>query len=215
MKKEIKRFILKNILKPLGYNLMRYQYRTFDRNLKFLNKKDLIGAEIGVSEGRHALDMMEELHIKKLYLIDPYKAYEEYYQSVENIDSTQQALDKRMKEAKKVLRKYGNKVEFIRKFSENATEHIKDESLDFLYIDGNHQYEFVKKDIELYYPKLKKGGIIGGHDYASCPETERQRFGVVKAVNEFFKKEKINFHNACWWVVATTSCLKNKKKQKK
>ena len=103
--------------------------------------------------------------------------------------------------AKKVLKKYGDKVEFIRKLSENATEHIEDGSLDFMYIDGNHQYEFVKKDIELYYPKVKKGGIIGGDDYTSSPETETEGFGVFKAVNEFFKKKKINFYDTDWWVV--------------
>ncbi len=106
-----------------------------------------------------------------------------------------------MKIAKKVLKKYGNKVKFIRKFSEDAIGHIEDESLDFLYMDGNHQYEFVKKDIELYYPKIKKGGVIGGHDYTSSPETEREGFGVFKAVNEFFKKKQISFYGTDWWII--------------
>ena len=47
--------------------------------------------------------------------------------------------------------------------SEDAVDDIP-EKLDFVYIDGNHAYEYVKKDIGLYYPKLKKGGVIGGHD---------------------------------------------------
>ena len=197
----MKKFILRRILKPLGYNLIQYQYRPFVRNLKSVDKKDLVGVEIGVLDGWHALDMMEALSIKKLFLIDPYKAYGEYYESVGNPRKAQKALNERIRVAKKVLKKYGDKVEFIRKFSEAATEHIEDRSLDFLYIDGNHQYEFVKKDIELYYPKVKKGGIIGGDDYTSSPETERERFGIFKAVNEFFKKKRIFFYDTDWWVI--------------
>jgi len=197
----IKKFLLRKILKPLGYNLIQYRYRPFVRHLKSLNKKDLVGVEIGVLDGWHALDMVETLSIKKLYLIDPYKAYGEYHESVGNPRKAQKALNERMRVAKKVLKKYGGKVEFIRKFSEAATEHIEDGSLDFLYIDGNHQYEFVKKDIELYYPKVKKGGIIGGDDYTSSPETERERFGIFKAVNEFFKKKRISFYDTDWWVI--------------
>ena len=197
----MKKFILRKILKPLGYNLIQYEYRPFVRNLKHLNKKDLVGAELGVLDGWHALDIMEALSIKKLYLIDPYKAYEKYSESVGNPRKTQRALEERMRIAKKVLKKYGNKVKFIREFSEKASKFIEDESLDFIYIDGNHQYEFVKKDVELYYPKIKKGGIIGGDDYSSSPETEREGFGVFKAVNGFFKKKQIFFYNRDWFVV--------------
>ena len=199
----MKRFWLRRILKPLGYNLIQYDFRPFDRFMKSINKRDLVGAEVGVYDGWHALDMMETLPIKKLFLVDPYQAYGEYYESVGNPRKSQKALDERMAVAKKVLEKYGDKVEFIRKFSEEAAKLIPDESLDFVYIDGNHQYEFVKKDIESWYPKVKKGGIIGGDDYTSCPETEAEQFGIFKAVHEFFdtKRKKISFYNTDWWVI--------------
>lgn len=197
----MKKFWLRKILKPLGYNLVQYKYRSFVRYMASLNKKNLVGVEIGVLDGWHALDMMESLSIKKLYLIDPWTEYKGYDESQANPRKAQKAMNGRMNVAKKILKKYGNKVKFIRKFAEHATGDIEDGSLDFLYIDGNHQYEFVKKDIELYYPKVKKGGVIGGDDYTSSPETEREKFGVFKAVNEFFKKKKINFYDTDWWVV--------------
>lgn len=57
---------------------------------------------------------------------------------------------------------------------------FEDESIDFIFIDANHTYEFVKKDIAAYLPKMKKGGIMAGHDYnMSHP-------GVIQAVNEAF-----------------------------
>ena len=195
----MKKFWLRKILKPLGYNLIQYEYRALVSELQHLNKKNLIGAEIGTLDGWHALDIMEALSIKKLYLIDPYKAYEDYAESVGNPRKAQKALNERMRVAKKVLKKYRDKVRFIRKFSEDAVDMFKDNSIDFVYIDGNHQYEFVKKDIELYLPKVKKGGWIGGDDYTNSTETEREGFGVFKAVNEFFKN--INFYERDWWVI--------------
>jgi hypothetical protein len=53
----------------------------------------------------------------------------------------------------------------VRASSEIASNMFQDESLDFVYIDANHAYDFVKQDIELWYPKVKKGGYLWGHDY--------------------------------------------------
>ena len=53
----------------------------------------------------------------------------------------------------------------IRATSEVAADIFADESLDFVYIDANHAYDFVKQDMTLWYPKVKKGGYLGGHDY--------------------------------------------------
>jgi len=59
----------------------------------------------------------------------------------------------------------------------------EDETFDFIYIDACHLYESVLWDMEHYFPKLKKGGILGGHDYF-----DSHAFGVVKAVDEFCRK---------------------------
>lgn len=59
---------------------------------------------------------------------------------------------------------------------------FEDNSIDFLFIDANHEYPYVSKDIAAYLPKMKKGGVISGHDYnLSHP-------GVIKAVNEAFSE---------------------------
>ena len=82
----------------------------------------------------------------------------------------------------------------IRLRSDQAVHHFKDESLDFVFIDANHEYEEVKKDIELWYPKVKKGGIFAGHDYSDTWQ------GVVKAVNEWSLKNNIEIATGelCW-----------------
>ena len=62
------------------------------------------------------------------------------------------------------MTKYNN-VTKIRKLSMAAVNDFEDESLDAIYIDGNHRYDSVCNDINKWMPKLKNGGIISGHDY--------------------------------------------------
>ena len=147
--------------------------------MNFFKNKKLIGLEIGVEYGLNAKTMLKLLSIEKLYLVDPYNNGDETY-----------------KEARKYLAKYGNKIIFIRKTSEKAANEIPDE-LDFVYIDGAHNYEAAKKDIELFYNKLKKGGVLGGHDLWA------NEIGVCKAVLEFAENNnlKLNGKLTDWWIV--------------
>ena len=68
----------------------------------------------------------------------------------------------------------------IRTTSLKATTLYTDESLDFVFIDASHQYEDVINHLRTWYPKVKKGGYIGGHDFIIVHP------GVVRAVKEFF-----------------------------
>ena len=79
----------------------------------------------------------------------------------------------------------------IKALSWDGAEFYKDNSLDFVFIDAAHDYEYVKKDINAWFPKVKKGGVIAGHDYTWCAD-------VQKAVNEFFKGKTIYETEGCW-----------------
>src|SRR5690606_11417637 len=63
-------------------------------------------------------------------------------------------------------------VVFHRSAAEEAVTEFQDGYFDFIYIDGNHSYDFVKKDIEMYLPKAKNGGYVTGDDYVfdRCPQ---------------------------------------------
>jgi len=76
--------------------------------------------------------------------------------------------------------------------SHDVVKNYKDESLDFVFIDGAHDYESVKQDITDWYPKLKKYGIIAGHDYWQDQ--------VQKAVEEYFKDEVVHPQINSWKV---------------
>ena len=147
--------------------------RPFDFLLK--NEKDLVGAEIGVWRGYHAFLMFQVMDIKKLHLVDSWVDYSGYNG------------DESFKYTQKFLKDYSDKINLIRKKSGEAAELFENESLDFVYIDGNHAYEHIIKDIHLWVPKVKQGGIVSGHDYDGAFS------GVIKAVKEYCHKYKIKF----------------------
>lgn len=75
--------------------------------------------------------------------------------------------------------------------SAEASSYFENESVDVVFVDASHHYPNVLRDIKSWFPKIKKGGVIAGHDYHSFP-------GVKQAVEEFFgKPDKIQ--NDCWF----------------
>lgn len=66
-----------------------------------------------------------------------------------------------------------------------------EESLDFVFIDAAHDFENVFKDISCWFGKVKKGGVIAGHDYESS-------LGVKEAVDKFFGAKNIKTQENCW-----------------
>lgn len=196
MKTKKIRHILVRLIAPTLYSVHYSQKEQISRPMtSFMRKhftgKPLVGVEIGVARGDNAKNILETLPVQKLYLVDPYMLYLEdeiLIMTYKDYFST----------AKKKLLKFKGKVKFILKYSLEAIDSIPD-NLDFVYIDGNHNYEFVKKDIELYYPKVRRSGVIGGHDFTA-------KFnGLCRAVNEFINENKLKKYtkNADWWIVKT------------
>ncbi len=106
------------------------------------------GAEIGVARGENAEEILETLNVEKLYLIDPYPSEEsKYHRAHTELNASG----------------FGDQVEWITKTSDEAAQEIPG-SLDFVYIDGLHTQDQVKKDLANYWPKIREGGVIGGHD---------------------------------------------------
>lgn len=171
------RHLIFKIVAPTIYERTLGDVRPF---ITFLRERQRsrcwVGAEIGVLNGDNAKRMLERLSIEKLYLIDPYEPYIQ-------IDGKKFNPRASFDVAKQKLAKFGKKAVFIVKESSEAVDEVPD-NLDFVYIDGNHAFEFVKKDIELYYPKIRSGGVLGGHDFSP-------RFlGVCQAVINFSLKTK-------------------------
>ena len=132
-----------------------------------------IGAEIGVQAGHNAQVLCQKNPGLKLFCIDPWTPWE-------NGRPTQHRQNMFFWTAKKNLLRPGYNVVFIKKKSVEALEDIKDGSLDFVYIDGLHDFDNVMMDVIGWSKKVKSGGIVSGHDYS-----EDGGIGVVPAVKAY------------------------------
>lgn len=116
------------------------------------------GVEIGTAGGRFAEVLCQANPSLRLHCVDAYAVYKGYR------DYVQEAEVKTMQmEAHERLNKY--RVDFVRAFSMNAVDLFADNSLDFVYIDANHEWPFVTQDIYYWSKKVRLGGIVSGHDY--------------------------------------------------
>ena len=192
MAKKIKTKKSPNTLLKKVFNLRleRVYPRGFERFA--VSGNNLVGIEIGVYEGEHALSLLKNLDIKRLYLIDPYVINEEY----------KDIWKKNILKAKKkiyTLFKNNRKIKLIFKYSSDALKDIN-EKVDFVYIDANHEYLSVKEDIENYWKIIKAGGVLGGHDVHNA--IRPHNIGVMKAVFEFALSREIDvkIQGEDWWI---------------
>lgn len=130
--------------------------------------KNSVGAEIGVHLGNYSEKIISISNPKKLYLIDPWKTFDEdtYSKSWYGRNTKQQEMDQRYDLVCSKFKK-NKTVKVLRNTSKEAAKEISDESLDFVYIDGDHTFEGCCLDFDLFFPKIKKGGFIYGDDYLS------------------------------------------------
>lgn len=141
-----------------------------------------IGAEVGTANGRFALTLVKNIPNLRLYCIDAYKQYGE-----NEHDGTQAQLNLCFSMAQVKLKDYD--VTFIRKMSLEALNDFPDNTLDFVYIDANHLFDYVMQDIIQWSRKVRRGGIVAGHDYWNT-----RGFGVVDAVDAYVKSHNLKLN---------------------
>jgi len=149
---------------------------------------DLVGVEVGVQAGHNAARILEQCRISNLYLVDPWAPYvqRDYHWDFSYMYP-------------KVVERFKNddRVTIIRDTSLNAVRGFQAESLDFVYIDAVHEELPVQEDVEAWYPKIRIGGIISGHDF-SQPWP-----GVVASVLTCQRRYDWDLYTRTpdWWVV--------------
>ncbi len=143
--------------------------------------------EVGVCYGQSSVFMgVEIINQKKNIKLNLVDSWDENFEKG--------MYDSFMNTIQPIKQEMGDKLNIIRDLSVNASKKFNDNSLDFIFIDACHDYECVKEDLHVWYPKLKKDGIIAGHDYYDG------HVGVEQAVNEFFHEESDRLYNQeyCW-----------------
>jgi len=175
---------------------MQIQHRS-DLN-KLLEHYGMFGvsAEVGVAEGRYSLEILN-WGVPKLYMIDAWQTQNLFGDA----GFAQDWHDTNYNEAKDRVKDFGDKAVMLRGLSVEMAKEIKNSSLSFVYLDACHTYEAVLEDLNAYLPKLKKGGIMAGHDFLN-PD-----YGVERAVREFCAEKNYELNtipehspeNASFW----------------
>lgn len=146
------------------------------------------GVEVGTEYGEYAEVLANALGCDftrpVLTCVDPYEAYSDYREHL-----SQLKLDSMFTQARERLMPLG--VKFIRERSVNGAQWFDKESLDFVYLDGNHSLPYVIADLHAWVPKVRKGGIIAGHDYIRRNNRLRYQCHVVEAVHAYVESYMI------------------------
>ena len=169
----------------------------FENRLEMINtlvKKNGIYAEIGVFKGNLSTQLYNLLTPTELYLIDLFTGIitsgDQDGNDVEDYDLTISYNN--------LMNKYdtSTNVTILKGYSDEMLSTFDDNYFDMIYLDGDHSYEGVKKDLEVSYKKIKNNGFIMGHDYEMNHKKTKSlyEFGVRKAVDEFCIKYNQKIH---------------------
>lgn len=117
-----------------------------------------VGAEIGVEQGEYSEALCRGIPGLRLICVDAWAAYPGYRDHV-----SQEKLEAFLIRTKDRLREFD--VEIMRAWSVDAARRHANRSLDFVYIDANHSFPQVVNDLSAWTPKVRRGGIVAGHDF--------------------------------------------------
>lgn len=160
----------------------------------------IVGAEVGVARGNTSEALLAEFPELSLWMVDPWSPFEGESQ----FDKSSQAEFDSAMEAAMLWTEFARHRRYVvRQASPGAAERFSDSSLDFVFIDGNHLYENVVADIAAWWPKVKRGGLLIGHDYAVYGDADG-KWGVKRAVDEFVSaidRELTRGLDGTWMVV--------------
>jgi hypothetical protein len=185
--------VMQNYWNTFGKEIKCQYFQTRKQMLHYFIKPGTIMLEIGVFEGEFANEILEA-NPQSLFLVDCWDFASPTCVSG-NVDGNYVKSIQAKDAYEKVKEKYKDdkRVYVIRDFSQNVHKCFQESSLHLVYIDGDHSYKGVKRDLELYYPKVVNGGWICGHDY----EINRNKahhiydFGVKQAVDEFCAEKNL------------------------
>jgi predicted O-methyltransferase YrrM len=142
-----------------------------DLIIENLNSNSVV-CEIGSFKG--ASSTLFAYYCKQVYCVD-------YFNEEENYEKH---FDKNISDFNNIIK--------IKHTSSNAVKLFEDNYFDLIYIDADHNYDEIKTDITIWKPKIKKGGLLAGHDYqVRCD-------GVIRAVNELLEKPDKIYEDSSW-----------------
>ena len=144
-----------------------------------------VGAEVGVKRGEFSSMLCQANSDLHLLCIDPWQEYDENG----SLKLSQEKANRIYKQARRRLKPFN--AELIRKTSMDAVRDVPYNSLDFVFIDGNHAFDFIMQDLIEWTKRVRIGGIVSGHDYFRF-----RNAGIVPAVDAYVQAHDIRE----WWL---------------
>jgi hypothetical protein len=154
----------------------------YRRDLWQLFARPGAAAEIGVAEGNNSRDMLEwkledgRPAVTTLYMVDRWKENPEQFGDAA---MPQDWHDKNFRQVQHKIKPHGTRAIILRGDSVEMADQVPDRSLVLVYIDADHTEPGCFRDLRAWVPKVKKGGIVGLHDFLN------EAYGVRKAVEAF------------------------------
>lgn len=151
--------------------------------IKKLGPKAL-GVELGVWYGYNMGHLLEECdNIEYLWGVDPYLPYQDWNRYI-----GQDLMDAAEQSTRDIISCFPDKGTLIKETSEVAQRRFVDETLDFIFIDGDHSFERCYEDLNLWYSKVRPGGLFSGHDFSLPGVNEALlKFRTERNIKGFFK----------------------------
>lgn len=146
--------------------------------------------EIGVRTGRHLDLLVRGSDPTEFVGIDPW--VEDDVPSRNDAGDSQSQLDQLADAVKARFSVHGERGKIIRGYSFEVADQFPDAYFDYVYIDADHSYEAARQDLADWFPKVRQGGILAGHDYVDH-RLSRVQFGVKRAVNEFVQEHNLTY----------------------
>ena len=182
--------IMNNVLKELWarYHYTWNHYRPCYHYIP--HSMGMVVCEVGVGCGENALHLLKHFNIAQLVLVDPYTPFSSNWYLFNHIE---QGSNRR--KAHRLLCDYDDVILWVEKSSVVACERFHDGFFDLVYVDGDHSVDAVYSDLCCWYPRVKSGGVLGGHDFNVS--------SVMWAVSRFVTERKLGLnHVGCdWWIV--------------
>lgn len=172
----------------LGDRLRQARHRRERARLLRRLPKHSVGVEIGVWAGDLSAAILRAVRPVQLHLLDPWAfAPDERYEQAWYGGARAGSQAEMDEVYKRVLQRFETEIAdgavvIHRSTSAEAAAGFEDASLDWVYVDGNHLYEYVRADLELFAPKVRPGGLLAGDDYGAAGWWDD---GVRRAVDRF------------------------------
>jgi predicted O-methyltransferase YrrM len=173
-------------------NLNTVNWFNFQKFYEFVSTKNYINfVEVGVWKG-HSLIYLAKLLDNKKVKISAVDLWDETYKYETGPLSDHKKHVLEIFRANVENANLKNGIKEIKEISWEGSRHFDDSSVDFVFIDADHSFDSVVKDIQSWVPKVRKGGMISGHDYFNT-------CGVKDAVDLLFGS-KVQTFDSCWYV---------------